>query len=356
MNDSLANALARDKPVCGSLRRYGHVGGVMRIDRERQLNPVEDEVLALTAVVRPILTGVLYSTKRDVIAEAGGYAGAKLKMLNRLHRAGDGDCGICFEYAVHEAVTTLDGRVVQRIHDAAQLCNVQGNVPTSVLFGLEKTGALQLIDTAAEILTEDSRLRYGTKGQPAKLLRHLENMAGAFRNRRTRLALPFSIRGLWKADLFIGYTDTDRWLATSVKINPAQLEAAAGLRIGIVPIRQGQSDRVRLDEAKNLVICPLHHDQDFMQTFYEGWRIVQAFLAADARVPDEVALPSPTHREVARLLAERREFPVLEVIEAIKLFGQPELLDTVSTDVGLQPLRGDAVTELMVAPISRELD
>ena len=331
-------------------------GGVMRIHRERQLNPVDDEVLALTAVVRPILTGVLYSTKRDVVAEVGGYEGVKLKMLHRLHLRGDGDCGICFEYAVHEAVTNGDQRVIQRIHDAAQLCNVQGDVPRSVLFGLEKTGALQLIDTAAEILTEDSRLRYGTRGQPAKLLRHLRNMAGAFRNRRTRPALPFSIRGLWKADLFIGYTASDRWLATSVKINPRQLEAAAGLRIGIVPIRQGQNDRVRIDETKNLVICPLHHDGDFMQTFYEGWRIVQAFLAADGRIPDEAALPSPTHREVARILAERREFAVLEVIEAIRPFGQPELLDTESADVGLQSLKGNAATDLVVAPLSRELD
>ncbi len=83
--------LARWTQVCGSLRSRNHVGGVMRIHRERQLNAVDDEVLALTAVVRPILTGVLYSTKRDVVAEAGGYAGAKLKMLRRLHLAGDGD-------------------------------------------------------------------------------------------------------------------------------------------------------------------------------------------------------------------------------------------------------------------------
>jgi len=51
----------------------------MRIQQERQLHPVADEVLALTAVVRPILTGVLYALKADVVAEAGGYEGVKLK-------------------------------------------------------------------------------------------------------------------------------------------------------------------------------------------------------------------------------------------------------------------------------------
>jgi len=142
----------------------------MRIKRERQLNPVSDEILALTAVVRPILTGVLYALKADVVAEVGGYDNVKLKLIPRLYRAGDGDCGICFEYAVHEAMNR--GSVLERIEDATRLCNLPGTSPKSILFGLEKSGALQLIDTAGSILTDESRLRYSTRGQPAKLRRH----------------------------------------------------------------------------------------------------------------------------------------------------------------------------------------
>jgi hypothetical protein len=325
----------------------------MRIQQERQLNPIADEVLALTAVVRPILTGVLYALKQDVVKAVGGYEKVTLQLLGRLYRGGDGDCGICFEYAVHEAMRRGDHRVLQRIADAAKLCNVPGKDPKSILFGLEKTGSQQLIDTAEEILNEDSRLLYGTRGQPAKLLKHLNTIAGAFRNRKTRPALPYSIRGLWKADLFVGFPDTDRWVATTVKINPSQLEGAAGLRIGIVPTKQGRSDKVRKDESKNLIICPLHHDEDFMQVFYEGWRIVQAFIAADAQVPREVALPRPVDREVARILAERREYPVLEVIAAIGVFGQPELLATDEKQVDLQSLKGQATTDMVVAPLSR---
>jgi hypothetical protein len=217
-------------------------GQVMRVQEQRQLNPVTDEVLALTAVVRPILTGTLYALKADVVAEAGGYDEVKLKMLPRLYRKGDGDCGICFEYAVHEAISRGDGRVLERISDAAKLCRLDGGTPRSILFGLEKTGTQQLIDTAADVLTEDSRLLYGTRGQPVKLRRHLQTIAGAFRNRNTRPALPYSIRGLWKADLFVGYPENDRWLGTTVKINASQLEGAAGLRIGIVPTKQGKAD------------------------------------------------------------------------------------------------------------------
>lgn len=328
----------------------------MRIQQERQCSPVADEVLALTAVVRPILTGVLYALKQDVVAEAGGYDNVKLKMIPRLYKAGDGDCGICFEYAVHEAMNRGDARVLERISDAAKLCKAPGKDPKSILFGLEKTGSQQLIDTAESILNDESRLLYGTRGQPAKLLRHLSTISGAFRNRKTRLALPYSIRGLWKADLFVGFSDTDRWLATSVKINPTQMEGAAGLRIGIVPTKQGKSDKVRKDESKNLIICPLHHDEDFMQAFYEGWRIVQAFISADAQTPKEVALPRPVHREVARILAERREFPVLDVIEAMEAFGQPELLSTDQKDVGLQIIKGETSTDMVLAPISLDVD
>ncbi|MGA3304258.1 MAG: hypothetical protein ABSC72_13375, partial [Methylovirgula sp.] len=97
----------------------------MRVRRERQLNPISDEVLALTAVVRPVLSGVLYGLKFDIAAEAGGYENIKLKMLPRIHRPGDGDIGICFEYAVHDAMNNNDPRVVERINDAIKICKIR---------------------------------------------------------------------------------------------------------------------------------------------------------------------------------------------------------------------------------------
>jgi len=143
-------------------------GAVMRIQEEQQVNPVADEVLALTAVTRPILRGILYALKAEITADVGGHESVRLRMLPRLYRAGDGDCGICFEYAVHEAMTRGDGRVLEKINDAARLCNVPGQDTTSILFGLEKKGSQQLIATANGVLTEDSRLLYGTRGQPVK--------------------------------------------------------------------------------------------------------------------------------------------------------------------------------------------
>jgi hypothetical protein len=104
----------------------------MEVRTEKQLNPVGDDVLALTAVVRPILTGVLNAVKADVVAEAGGHENVKLKMLPRLYRPGDGDVGICFEYAVHEALTTGDDRVVERIDSAIKLCRIRSQTQSKV--------------------------------------------------------------------------------------------------------------------------------------------------------------------------------------------------------------------------------
>ncbi|HDR8937056.1 hypothetical protein LGM38_17740 [Burkholderia vietnamiensis] len=325
---------------------------------ENQLNPVGDEVSALIAVVRPILMGLVYALKRDVVDQVGGFAHAPLFMLPRLYRAGDGDIGICFEYAVHDAIQRREASVMERISESMRRhCRVPGQETASILFGAEKTGSIQLIDTANEILTDDSRLLTGAQAQPPKLKQYLARLAAAFRRPTTRAALPWSISGLWKADLFLGNTDSDRWVGTTVKINHTQLESARGLRIGIVPCFQGRDDRVRFEEAKNLVICPLPYDGAFMELFYHAWAIVQTFISADAKVPREVALPAPSHRMVAQILADRREFPVVDVVEALAPLAQPELLRTDEENRPFELQRTeDSVVDTLIAPVSRTVN
>lgn len=323
----------------------------MIIHQEQQLNPVAGEVQALLAVVGAILKGVLYALKKEVALEIGDYENMKLFMLARARKQGDGDCGICFEYAVHEALNSGDPHVLERIQDALKLCKISGD-PRSLLFGIEKSGRQQLIDTVHQEFTDDSRVLSGTQGQPPKIKRHLNELARAFRRRST--SLPTSISGLWKADLFLGVPEAERWVGTTVKINSKALVGAQGLRIGIVPSLSGNSDKVVKDDTKNLVICPLHHDGQFMEVFYDAWNIVLAFLSADAQIPKEVVLPNPAHREVARQLQQRREFPVLDVIEALKVFAQPDLLETASKQAGLQTLApGDDLANMVVAPLPR---
>jgi hypothetical protein len=324
---------------------------------ENQLNEVGDEVSALIAVVRPILQGLLYALKHEVVAEVGGFDSVKLMMLPRVYRPGDGDIGICFEYAVHDAVKRKDPKVVEKIQGAMRKhCKVPGDEMSSILFGAEKSGALQLIDTAHDLLTDESRILTGEQAQPPKLKRYINMLAAAFRRPTTRLYLPASISGVWKADLFLGMRDSDRWIGTTVKINPSQLEGAKGLRVGIVPSRQGSSDRITYDVAKNLVICPLPYDASFMEVFYSAWVIVQQFIAADAKLPKEAALPTASQRMVARLIEERRGFPIVDVIEALSPLAQPELLQTMSREKTVeQKSEEEAVVDTLIAPISRIL-
>ncbi len=328
----------------------------MEIRSEVQLNPVADEVSAITAVVRPILTGILYSLKADVVAEAGGIDGVKLKMLPRLRRPGDGDTGICFEYAAHDAVRRGEQAVTERVNDALAMCKVPGNDVQSILFGAEKAGSQQLIDTAAALLTNDSSLLSGSRGRPVKLKRHLTSLAAAFRKKGTGARLPQSISGLWRADLFLGSSETDYWVGTTVKINPTALQGDRGLRIGIVPAAQGRTDRIIKDDRRNLVICPLPYDGGFIETFYLAWEVVVAFLNADATVPKEVDLPRPAARTVARYLADRRDFPVVDVIEALLPLSQPELLRTDVDQAGIVPSGGKSgviETSAVLAPEAR---
>ena len=325
----------------------------MEIRDEVQANPVADEVAALVAVTRPILNGVLVSIGTEYLdAWNGDRTRVPLKLLGKLRAEGDGDTGIAFEYAVHDAVRGRNAVVMERVQDALRICRITEGDPSSILFAIEKQGSKQLIETDLDLITDESRVLSGRRGHPGKLKRHMNVMAAAFRRPNTRPNLPQSIRGLWKADLFLGSQVPDHWVGTSVKINPRHLEPAAGLRVAIVPTRSGKTDRVRKDEQTNLVICPIPHDGSFMQVFYEGWRIVQALCATNFTTPREVLIPEPHHREVARIYAERRDYPVLEVIDATAAFAQPHLLDTTTETVDSRNFQADIApgTSTIISP------
>ncbi|MAT92336.1 MAG: hypothetical protein CME59_07025 [Halioglobus sp.] len=326
----------------------------MKLLIQTQQNPVGSEVLARIAIVRPILIALLTGIKQEVLGELGGLDAMKLFMLPRAYRDGCGDVGFCFEWAVHDAIRRNDPMVMERLTDAAKLCKLPGADFDSILFGVEKSGKTRIIDTANDVLTDDSRILTGAQAQPPKLKGYMNQLAAAFHRPETRSALPSSINGLWKADLFFGSTDADRWLGTTLKINAKHLEGARGLRVGIVPSTQGASDRIFKDQAKNLIVCPVPYDGSFMELFYTGWRIVQQFIAADAKVPKPVSLPSPADRQVARELEMRRDFPIVDVIAALEAQAQTDLLaaeeKVVGSDVAKEgePLLND----LVVSPVA----
>lgn len=293
-----------------------------------QTNSVHSEYEALFSVIYPILYGLATSLKKDIVNQIGGYEKMTLEMFTRLYNPGDGDCGICFEYAVHNAIVDGYADVLERIDTAlSKYCKIKGATPSSILFGAEKSGQLQFIDSVKEHLTENSLLLTGNKGQPIKLKKHITGVVSAFRKPTERQKLPSSINGLWKADLFIGNTEVDKWVGTTVKINAKQLEAARGLRLGIVPSDQGKNDKIAINETKNLIVCPVPYDKSFMEIFYEGWNIVRQFIRYKGNMPKEIDLSSGLDRLVCKELVSRAKFPILDVIEVLKSMGQPHLMD-----------------------------
>ncbi len=328
----------------------------MDLRKELQRNPVADEVQALIAVVIPILKGVLFAVKAEALQDAGGINAIRLRQIPRAYRPGDGDCGISFEYAVHDAIAGNNPVILDRISTAlSEHCRIRGEAPASILFGAEKSGAVQLIQTAHDVLTDESRLLSGVRGQPVKLKKHIDAVAAAFRRSTARQSLPESINGLWKADLFVGDRTPDQWVGTTVKINPRHLEGAQGLRLAIVPSQQGRNDAIRRDEQRNLIVVPLPYDGSFMEVFYQGWQIVQQFIHADAQVPREVNLPRPADRQVCRFLVERRDFPVIDVLEALQPLAQPELLATQEGNLDISLRRGEeSDTNLLIAPVASQ--
>jgi hypothetical protein len=329
----------------------------MQLRIETQLSPVADEVSALMAIARPVLRGLLYSLPARRIERLGGIQNVTLEDLARERRASDGDCGVCFEYAVHEAVSRNDPMVVERVDYALRrFCRISGDGVSSILFGAEKQGSQRLIATAKALLTEESRLMYGTQGRPVQLRRHLDAAAAAFRTRGRGSRLPQSISGLWKADLFLGQSTPDRWVGTSVKINASALEPARGLRLGIVPAKG--SDLIHKDERRNLIVVPLRWDDDFMDIFYAAWTTVVYVLSEGANMPAPGLLHNPAQRNLGRLLASHKGTRVLRVIAALEPLGQPHLLEPQevsarleSPDVSGPAWHASVATSAVIAPV-----
>ncbi|WP_163785080.1 hypothetical protein [Myxococcus vastator] len=225
-----------------------------------------------------------------------------------------------------------------------EFCSISGSA-RSILFGAEKAGRVSLIEPAATLLTDESRIWVGNRGQPAKLKQYIQIAQTAFRYPEHRDYLPRSIRGIWKADLFIGSPSMDKWVAATLKINSKDLAGAAGLRLGIYP-ESRKGERPSFDDSRNLILCPLPYNAGFMELFYKSFYIVKQFLAADAYLPKEVALPDSADRYVANELAARRIYPVLDVIEALAPMAQPELV------VSRQSAGGEGETTA-IAPIAQ---
>lgn len=310
----------------------------------------------LYAMIAPILFGLLAGLKSEVVESCRGIDKILLRELARNYREGDGDCGICFEYAVHSAIRNNNPLVLERIKNALSMCGIEGKNTTSILLGFEKSKMLQINNEVLNTLTEDSVLVSGFYGEKVKIKKYLEDIQRSFRVNNARKNLPVDIEGIWKADLFIGNTDTDMWVAATIKINPLSLECVKGLAIGIVPSRWDKEGPFRIKNG--MIICPLLYKDNFMQFFYSAWRVVLYFIKNDAKVPHERDLAGIEELQVAKYLEQNRDVPVLELVnDDLRRLAHPTLLmvkskDILTTDMSNNFSNKENTNSTIVAPDS----
>jgi hypothetical protein len=298
----------------------------MKILKSTQVEEISDPVRSKLAMVIPVLEASLHSLNLDRIERLGGLTKISLWDLAREFKEGAGDAGICFEYAVHDAIAHRSDLIYPYACEVLkEFCNIEGGAD-SILFGPEKGGTIPILESTQESLTEESRVYVGNAGRPPKLKQYIPQIVRAFRRNEERNRLPRSIMGLWKADLFIGSRNSEQWVGTTVKINPKHLEGAKGLRIGIYP-RIDPTDQPRKDQDLNLIRLPLAYDQAFMELYYKAFFLTKAFLRADAKVPPEVSLPDAEDRYITHELENRRRYPILDILDVLRNMSQKNLLD-----------------------------
>lgn len=298
----------------------------MKYKLQIQQDAVGEAMRARFTMVIPVLRGMLFSTKREMVDALGGIEKITFEQFARIYVESPGDYGICFEYAVHQALRDRDATVHPLVSQVLNdFCGIRAEAE-SILFGAEKTGATSIIETAKDLLTDDSLILVGKAGRPAKLKRYLDDLSKAFRNEKHRDRLPYSIRGLWKADLFIGSPGPDHWVATTLKTKRIDLEAAPGLRIGLFPEeRPGQGPG--FDEKNpTLILCPLPYSGDFMQLFGASFQILKQIIAKKGQQPGRAALVYEDDQAVAKWLVDRSGYPVMDILEALEPLKQPGLL------------------------------
>lgn len=301
----------------------------------------QDQVAAendapLRSAVAAVLTALLDSTSHEILEDHGGRGSIKLRGL-AARRVGTGDLGISFEYVIHDALKRGDAEVLERLipvlREHCKLEVDQSRPPKSLLFGAEKALRRQLVDLPPE-LRDGARVLAGNRGQPPLLAPALKAAIEAHRYQGRRNPLASSISGLWKADLFLGAEtdDRQRWIATTLKSNPSDIESHAGLRLGIVlQRREGSQDEPY--DVEGLRVVPIPYDTAFQEVLHQGFALVGAFLNAGAREPRRELVPNLRAHRMTTELAGTRDAPVVEVIEILSRDAQVGLMRTESQTV-----------------------
>ncbi len=169
-----------------------------------QTAPVEEYGRALYAVARSIVRALLDALSDQDLADLNTPVGdVTMRQLSKLARI-DRDKGMRgdgFEWAVHEALTGKEPRVIAPVSEALYRCsqyNKKDIEPTSILFGQERARYLGFLDAVVDGAGTDAVLIPGERGRPFAFA---NSVATAARGQSAELILPDRVKKIWKTDL-----------------------------------------------------------------------------------------------------------------------------------------------------------
>jgi hypothetical protein len=151
----------------------------------------------------------------------------------------------------------------------------------------------------------------------------LPDIRSAHGNPDVRSNLPSAIAGIWKADLFLGTRESNRWVAATVKSNPRDVTWHPGLRVAIHPATKGYEE---LCDEDGLIRIPLPYDFGFMHYFHEAFAIVRSLLKSHDRPPSPHQVIDPAARYIAEKVHRFRKRPVREILEILRELADEGLL------------------------------
>jgi hypothetical protein len=91
-----------------------------------QSEEVGEAVRARYAMVASILRAMLFSAYGQMVDALGGPTKVTLEQLARIYQEGDGDYGICFEYALHDSIRSRQASIYAAIEEVLHsYCKIQ---------------------------------------------------------------------------------------------------------------------------------------------------------------------------------------------------------------------------------------
>lgn len=92
----------------------------MKYKPQVQQDAVREAVRARYAMVIPIIRGMLNATKTSVLDQVGGRDKVSLEVFARMYLEKPGDYGICFEYAVHQAMRDREASIYPLVSEVLE--------------------------------------------------------------------------------------------------------------------------------------------------------------------------------------------------------------------------------------------